>query len=279
MNLTHLTSLASANAVTTVPSPQCRHHSAVTTVPSPQCRHHSAVKRGPHLAARCSLLRTDWRTFGAFVVTKLGLQADDQSAGTPGWVWLILVMLIVVAAVAGGMWFQRRSNQRALNTLFQNGGAKSRSISTSVRPGRAAASAANANANGGDGNGEYSNPAYADPTYGTPSGGNPLPAGAITPVYHVSGGTGGTGTGVASPTYQIPMELAPPDPTYQVPIAPPAAAKEVGETGLGYLEVKAVTNQPMYRVLGRSPGSMGSTRSAVASPQLYDVRDATGTYS
>ena len=192
---------------------------------------------------------------------------------------MIVVLLILGAAVAGGMWFQRRSNQRALTTLFRNGGAKSRSISTSVRPGRAAN--ANANANGGGGHGEYSNPAYAAPTYGTPSGGCPLPAGAITPVYHVSGGTDGTGTGTgaASPTYQIPMELAPPDPTYQVPIAPPAAAKEVGETGLGYLEVKAVTNQPMYRVLGRSPGSMGSTRSAVASPQLYDVRDATGTYS
>ena len=185
---------------------------------------------------------------------------------------MIVVLLILGAAVAGGMWFQRRSNQRALTTLFRNGGAKSRSISTSVRPGRAAN--ANANANGGGGHGEYSNPAYAAPTYGTPSGGCPLPAGAITPVYHVSGGTDGTGTGTgaASPTYQIPMELAAPDPTYQVPMAP-AAATQGGETGLGYLEVKAVTNQPMYRVLDRSLGSIGS---AVASPQLYDVRDATG---
>ena len=184
-----------------------------------------------------------------------GRQAGDADDGTSGWIWVIVVLLIIGAVVAGAMLLQRWSNQRTLNALFQNGGAQSRSIS--IRPGRSVVAGDDRGDGGNLGVPVYANPTYADPTYGAPSsGGIPLAAaGAVTPVYHVSGDT--AGAGVVSPLYQIPIEVA------------------AAEDGPGYLEVKAVANQmPMYRVLEPGTGSMRSMRSAVSTPQLYNVRSA-----
>ena len=188
-----------------------------------------------------------------------GEAADTDDAGTPGWVWAIVVMLLLGAAAVGAVYHRRWSNERALNSLFQGGGAQSRSLS--IKPGHLAAAAADLDS--GDGIGI---PVYANPTYSVPLGGSALAAGtAVTPVYHVScgfdeNGNGGAGTGVASPTYHIPMAVVAADQTYEVPMEPGV------ETG--YLEVKAVTGQPMYRVLEPGVGSIRRTRSAVASPQL-----------
>ena len=216
---------------------------------------------------------------------------DDGDDGNPAWVWVIVALLVCGAAAAGWTWYQRWSNQRVLNTLFQNGGAQSRSIS--VRPGRSATADDGDGTNGTSGgsggasstytNPTYGSPTYAEPTYGTPSGG------AVAPVYHVSvgGHDGVSGTGAGAPVYHVTGAGHTDDaagagaggvamlasPIYQIPME-----AEQEQDGPGYLEVKAVTGQPMYRVLDPTGGT-GSTRSArpVVAPaaQLYDVRDTT----
>ena len=114
-----------------------------------------------------------------------GEAADGDGGGTPGWVWAIVVLLLLGAAAAGAVYHRQGSKARALNSLFQDGGAQSRSLS--IAPGRSAA-AANPDSENGN---IFGTPVYENPTYAAPVDGIARAAGtagpAVTPVYHVSG--------------------------------------------------------------------------------------------